>query len=71
MRVDMKDNEALMKVTLTIPTKLVQKHAEKILLGNGINPSQILIYCPKQYMIMVIVIRLYRSTKQVLWKKFS
>jgi hypothetical protein len=33
-------------------------------------PLQILIYFPKQYMTVVIVIGLYRSTKQVLWKKF-
>jgi hypothetical protein len=37
MRADMTDNEALMIVTLTIPTQLVQKHAEKILRGNGIS----------------------------------
>jgi hypothetical protein len=34
---DMTDNEAMMTVTLTIPTQLVQKHAEKILPGNGIS----------------------------------
>jgi len=32
----MTDKEALMTVTLTIPTQLVQKHAKKILPGNGI-----------------------------------
>jgi len=37
MCVDMTDNEAMMTVTLTIPTQLVQKHAEKILPGNGIS----------------------------------
>jgi hypothetical protein len=37
MRADMTDNEAMMTVTLTIPTQLVQKHAEKILPGNGIS----------------------------------
>jgi hypothetical protein len=37
MHADMTDNEALMTVTLTIPTQLVQKHAEKILPGNGIS----------------------------------
>ena len=35
MRVDMKDKEALMTVTLTIPTQLVQKHAKNIFPGNG------------------------------------
>ena len=34
---EMTDNEALMTITLTIPTQLVQKHAEKILLCNGIS----------------------------------
>jgi hypothetical protein len=37
MRVDMTDKEAMMTVTLTIPTQLVQKHVEKILPGNGIS----------------------------------
>jgi hypothetical protein len=37
MCADMTDTEAMMKVTLTIPTQLVQRHAEKILLGNGIS----------------------------------
>jgi hypothetical protein len=37
MCADMTDNEALMTVTLTILTQLVQKHAEKILPGNGIS----------------------------------
>jgi len=37
MRADMIDKEAMMTVTLTIPTQLVQKHAKKILLGNGIS----------------------------------
>jgi hypothetical protein len=37
MHADMTDNEAMMTVTLTIPTQLVQKHAEKILPGNGIS----------------------------------
>ena len=32
----MTDNEAMMTFTLTIPTQLVQKHAKKILPGNGI-----------------------------------
>jgi hypothetical protein len=36
MCADMTDNEALMEVTLTIPTQLFQKHAEKVLPGNGI-----------------------------------
>jgi hypothetical protein len=34
---DMIDKEAMMTVTLTIPTQLVQKHAEMILSGNGIS----------------------------------
>jgi hypothetical protein len=33
-------------------------------------PLQILIYFPKQYMTVVIVIGLFHSMKQVLWKKF-
>jgi hypothetical protein len=37
MRADMTDKEAMMTVTLTIPPQLVQKHAEKILSGNGIS----------------------------------
>jgi hypothetical protein len=37
MHADMTDKEAMMRVTLTIPPQLVQKHAEKILLGNGIS----------------------------------
>ena len=37
MHSDMTDNEAMMIVTLTIPTQLVQKHAENILPGNGIS----------------------------------
>jgi hypothetical protein len=37
MCADMTDKEAMMIVTLTIPTQLVQKHAEKILSGNGIS----------------------------------
>jgi hypothetical protein len=37
MRADMTDKEALMTITLTIPTQLVHKHAEKILSGNGIS----------------------------------
>jgi hypothetical protein len=37
MRTDMTNKEALMTVTLTIPTQLVQKHAENILPGNGIS----------------------------------
>ena len=37
MHVDMTDKEVVMTVTLTIPTQLVQKHAEKILSGNGIS----------------------------------
>ena len=41
MCVDMIDKEALMTVTLTIPTQLVQKHAENILPGNGISITNI------------------------------
>jgi hypothetical protein len=37
MHADMTDKEAMMTVTLSIPTQLVQKHAEKILSGNGIS----------------------------------
>jgi hypothetical protein len=37
MRADMTDKEAMMTVTLTILTQLVQKHAKKILSGNGIS----------------------------------
>jgi hypothetical protein len=37
MHADMTNSEALMTVTLTIPTQLVQKHAEKIFPGNGIS----------------------------------
>jgi hypothetical protein len=37
MRADMTEKEAMMIVTLTIPTQLVQKHAKKILPGNGIS----------------------------------
>ena len=37
MCANMIDKEAMMIVALTIPTQLVQKHAEKILLGNGIS----------------------------------
>ena len=37
MHADMTDKEAMMTVTLTIPTQLVQKHKKKILPGNGIS----------------------------------
>jgi hypothetical protein len=37
MHVDMTDKEAMMTITLTIPTQHVQKHVENILLGNGIS----------------------------------
>jgi hypothetical protein len=37
MHAGMTEKEAMMIVTLTIPTQLVQKHAEKILPGNGIS----------------------------------
>jgi hypothetical protein len=36
MHADMTDKEAMMTLTLAIPPQLVQKHAEKILPGNGI-----------------------------------
>jgi hypothetical protein len=37
MHANMTDKEAMMTVTLTIPPQLLQKHEEKILLGNGIS----------------------------------
>jgi hypothetical protein len=37
MHADMTDKEAMMTVTLSVPPQLVQKHAEKILSGNGIS----------------------------------
>jgi hypothetical protein len=37
LHVDMTNNEALMIVTLTIPTQLFQKHEKYILSGNGIS----------------------------------
>jgi hypothetical protein len=37
MRADMTGKEAMMTITLTIPTQLVHKHVEKILSGNGIS----------------------------------
>jgi hypothetical protein len=37
MHADMADKETMMTVTLTNPPQLVQKHAEKILSGNGIS----------------------------------
>jgi hypothetical protein len=37
MCADMTNKEVLMTITLTIPTQLVQKHAKKILPGNGIS----------------------------------
>jgi hypothetical protein len=37
MHADMTNKESMMIVTLTIPTQLVQKHAEMILPGNGIS----------------------------------
>jgi hypothetical protein len=37
MPVEMTDKEALITVTLTIPTQLAHKHEEKILPGNGIS----------------------------------
>jgi hypothetical protein len=41
---DMTDNEAMMTVTLTIPTQLVQKHAKKIFPGNGISITNLNIF---------------------------
>jgi hypothetical protein len=37
MHAHMTEKEAMMTVTLTIPTQLVQKQVEKILPGNGIS----------------------------------
>jgi hypothetical protein len=37
MHTDMIDKEAMMTIILTIPTQLVQKHAENILSGKGIS----------------------------------
>ena len=37
MCTDMIDKDAMMTVTLTVPLQLVQKHAEKIFLRNGIS----------------------------------
>jgi hypothetical protein len=37
MRADMTNNEAMMIVTLTIPTQIVHKHAKNIFPGNGIS----------------------------------
>jgi hypothetical protein len=37
MRTDMTDKEPMMTVILTVPPQLVQKHAKRILLGNGIS----------------------------------
>jgi hypothetical protein len=37
MRDDMIEKDAMMIVTLTVPPQLVQKHAKKIFLGNGIS----------------------------------
>jgi hypothetical protein len=44
MRADMTDNEAMMTITLTIPTQLVQKHAKNIFPGNGISIKNINIF---------------------------
>jgi hypothetical protein len=49
MHADMTENEALMTVTLTIPTQLVQKHAEKIFLGNGISITNFNIFSKTVY----------------------
>jgi hypothetical protein len=37
MHADMTNKEAMMTMTLSVPPQLVQKHAEKILSGNGIS----------------------------------
>jgi hypothetical protein len=37
MHADMTNKEAMMTMTLSIPTELVQKHAKKIVSGNGIS----------------------------------
>jgi hypothetical protein len=44
MHADMIDKEAMMKVTLTVPPQLVQKHAEKILPRNGISITNVNIF---------------------------
>jgi hypothetical protein len=49
MCADMTDKEAMMTVTLTIPPQLVQKHVEKILLGNGISITNFNILPKKVY----------------------
>jgi hypothetical protein len=49
MHAYMTDKEALVTVTLTIPTQLVQKHEEKILLGNGISITNFNIFPKKVY----------------------
>ena len=49
MCADMTDKEALMTVTLIIPTQLVHKHAEKIFLGNGISITNFNIFSKTIY----------------------
>jgi hypothetical protein len=49
MSFDMTNKEGMMIVTLTIPTQLVQKHAEKILLGNGISITNFNIFLKTIY----------------------
>jgi hypothetical protein len=49
MCANMTDKEALMIVTLTIPTQLVQKHAKKIFPGNGISITNFNILPKKVY----------------------
>jgi hypothetical protein len=43
MCADMTENEAMITITLTIPTQLVQKHAEKIFPSNGISITNLII----------------------------
>jgi hypothetical protein len=70
MCADMTDNKAMMTITLTIPTQLVQKHAEKILPGNGISITNFNILPKIVYDHGDCDHGLYRSMKQVLWKNF-
>lgn len=49
MRADMTDKEAMMTVTLTIPSQLVQKHVEKILPGNQISITNFYMFSKTVY----------------------
>jgi hypothetical protein len=70
MCADMTDKEAMMTVTLTIPTQLVQKHAENILLGNGISITNFNIL-PKTVYDCGDCDHIISLRKQLLWKQFS